>query len=479
MARIRLCIFTLLLFSGICLAQGVRFGDSLPVQSTATVPGVSSKVLVAIPNATVNFCAAPANAVPCTNKATTFTDATLTISCPSSSQVVLAGTNNCVSTTDTSGNWGVWVKSGAYQYTVTVNGVSSGPFEATPGGSGTGGVSCTLGPVSVPWFNGTLTLCDPNLTDDGAGTFGVATLNASAAINTPQISLNGNAGFLIGPFQKQTAPANPATGQMTCWGDSGTNFFACKNSDGSNAMPSGGGGSLTVQTNGVSNTSQTTLNFNNPATFNGLTFTYSNPSSGNETFTVGGTLNVAGLTNSSTTVNGQPCALGGSCTITGSAPVAALGSSDTISAAGTFATQLTLSNSGFGVGTFIEINANGIYTTTTTASPLIALQVNAGGTIALCPEIGNLQPQTNVTAGPWNLRCLIQIATTGAPGTAWAWGTDFASGSSGGSPIFKLLGNGATAAFTTTSSQTVSIQETATMAAGQTITLQNFTVRSY
>jgi hypothetical protein len=105
--------------------------------------------------------------------------------------------------------------------------------------------------------------------------------------------------------------------------------------------------------------------------------------------------------------------------------------------------------------------------------------VNAGGTIALCPEIGNLQPQTNVTAGPWNLRCLIQIATTGAPGTAWAWGTDFASGSSGGSPIFKLLGNGATASFTTTSAQTVSIQETATMVTGQTITLQNFSVRSY
>jgi hypothetical protein len=160
------------------------------------------------------------------------------------------------------------------------------------------------------------------------------------------------------------------------------------------------------------------------------------------------------------------------------APQSALGSSDTLSAAGTFATTLSVPAPA-GVGSFIEINANGIYTTTVTASPAIALQVNAGGTTALCPEIGNLQPQTNVTAGPWNLRCLIQIATTGAPGTAWAWGTDFASGSSGGSPIFKLLGNGATTSFTTTSAQTVSIQETATMVTGQTITLQNFSVRSY
>jgi hypothetical protein len=471
-------LIAFLLFSGICLAQGVRFGDSVPTQSTTTVPGVSSNIVIAVPGATINFCSSPANAVPCTNKATTFTDSTLSLTCPSSAQIVLAGTNNCVATTDPKGNWGVWVKSGAYQYTVTVNGVSSGPFEATPGGSGTGGVSCTLGPVSVPWFNGTITLCDPNLTDDGAGTFGVATLNASAAINTPQITFNGGAGMLIGPFQKQTAPSSPATGQMVCWGDSGTNFFACKNSDGSNAMPSGGGGSLTVQTNGVSNTSQTTLNFNNPATFNGLTFTYSNPSSGNETFAVGGTMGNAGLTNPSTTVNGQSCVLGASCTITGSAPVAALGSSDTISAAGTFATQLTLSNSGFAAGTFIEINANGIYTTTT-GVPLLTMQVNAGGTTGICPAIGSISLSTGQTAGPWSIHCFIQIATTGAPGTAWAWGQEFESGALGGSPLFKLMGNGATAAFTTTSSQTVSIQETATMVAGQTFTLQNFTVRAY
>jgi hypothetical protein len=160
------------------------------------------------------------------------------------------------------------------------------------------------------------------------------------------------------------------------------------------------------------------------------------------------------------------------------APQSALGSSDTLSAAGTFATTLSVPAPA-GVGSIIEINANGIYTTTVTASPAIALQVNAGGTTALCPEIGSLQPQTNVTAGPWNLRCVIQIATTGAPGTAWAWGTDFASGVSGGAPIFKLLGNGATASFTTTSAQTASIQETATMVSGQTITLQNFSVRSY
>jgi hypothetical protein len=159
-------------------------------------------------------------------------------------------------------------------------------------------------------------------------------------------------------------------------------------------------------------------------------------------------------------------------------PQSALGSSDTLSAAGTFATTLSVPAPA-GVGSIIEINANGVYTTTATASPVIALQVNAGGTTALCPQIGNILPSTSQTNAPWNLRCVIQIATTGAPGTAWAWGEDFTSGSAGGNPLWKLMGNGATASFTTTSAQTASIQETATFVTGQTITLQNLTVRNY
>lgn len=81
----------------------------------------------------------------------------------------------------------------------------------------------------------------------------------------------------------------------------------------------GGSSGPTLQTNGVNNTSQSTLNFVNPATFNGLTFTMSNPSAGNETFTVGGTLGNAGLANPATTVNGQTCTLGSTCTVAAAA----------------------------------------------------------------------------------------------------------------------------------------------------------------
>ena len=76
-----------------------------------------------------------------------------------------------------------------------------------------------------------------------------------------------------------------------------------------------GGSGPTLETNGSSNSSQSVLNFVNPSTFNGLTITFSNPTGGNETFALGGTLGNAGLTNSATTVNGQTCTLGSTCTI--------------------------------------------------------------------------------------------------------------------------------------------------------------------
>src|SRR6185312_4991181 len=472
-------ILAFLMFSGICLSQGVRFGDSVPTQTTTTVPGVSSNVVVAVPGATINFCAAPANSVPCTNKATTFTDSSLTVQCPSSAQVVLAGTNSCVTTTDAKGNWGVWVASGSYEYTVTVNGASSGPFPATPGGSGAGGVNCSLGAIAIPWFNSTTTLCDPNLTDDGSGNLAAATLTAATGITTPQLNMAGNAGFLIGPFQKQVAPStNPPTGDMVCWGDISSNVLACKNSDGSNAMPSSSGGSLTVQTNGVSNTSQTTLSFTNPSNFNGLTFTYSNPSSGNETFAVGGTLDNSGITHPATTVNGTTCTLGSTCSVSGSAPTVVNGSSDTLTAAGTFTTQASITA---GTASFLEIRAHGVFTTTGTASPVEAMQVNAGGTTGLCTHTGTNAINSSLTNDSWDVVCYVSILSTGAPGTASTWGLDsVTNGNANGTFLSKQFPqNAATQSFITTTAQTVSIQETGTLVSGESFTLQQLIIRAY
>src|SRR6185437_7452123 len=124
-------------FAGVCSAQGYRAGSDVGPVTSYILPGGP---ISTVPNAVISVCAYPANGVPCTNKATTFTDATLTTPCPSNQQVVLAGTTSCVTTADGGGNWGVWLTPGSnYSYTVTLaNGASAGPY-AISAASLTGG----------------------------------------------------------------------------------------------------------------------------------------------------------------------------------------------------------------------------------------------------------------------------------------------------------------------------------------------------
>lgn len=108
---------------------------------------------------------------------------------------------------------------------------------------------------------------------------------------------------------------NDSPGSLACYQWNGASWQLCGG---------GGGGALTVQTDGTPNHSQSLLNFVDPGAFNGLNFAFSNPSGGIETMNLSGTLNNSGLTNSSTVVNGQTCVLGGSCTVSGSGNVPAL-----------------------------------------------------------------------------------------------------------------------------------------------------------
>ena len=121
-------LFLMLLFALPAFGQGVRFGEQQPVTSVQTSGGV----LYSVPNATINWCNFPANGVPCTNKATTYSGITLATPCSTSTQVTLTGSSNCVATTDPYGNWGVWVAAGTYTFTITIpNGNSIGPFTVT------------------------------------------------------------------------------------------------------------------------------------------------------------------------------------------------------------------------------------------------------------------------------------------------------------------------------------------------------------
>ena len=183
-----------------------------------------------------------------------------------------------------------------------------------PSGSQTNSNFSTGTTPCIPFYSGTANGCDLFLQTDNAGNETATSVTASSSLTTPLLNTTGTGYVKV--FKTQSTACTAQTGFMCWYGNSLTNQWTCLNSDGSSCNPGTAGGGLTVQTNGGNNTSQATLNFTNPASFNGLTFTFSNPSSGNETFALGGTLNNSGLTNSSTTVNGQTCTLGSSCSIT-------------------------------------------------------------------------------------------------------------------------------------------------------------------
>jgi hypothetical protein len=152
----RLAVLLLLACPLFSFAQGVRIGDTQSITSVLAANG--DNFVLAVSGATVQICSAPANAVPCTNKATTYTDSTLTVACATSTQVTLQGTNTCVANPDTRGNWGAWVASGQYEFTVSTSTGNYGPFAVTAsvtnGGSATlTSITTNAGTSSVPLVN--------------------------------------------------------------------------------------------------------------------------------------------------------------------------------------------------------------------------------------------------------------------------------------------------------------------------------------
>lgn len=116
------------LFAGISSAQGVRFSSQVLQRGTIST-ATNAVVLPTTPR--ISFCAAPANAVPCTNKVTTYTDSTLTTPCSTNAQLVLDGTTTCTSNVDAQNNWGVWIGAGQYTYTITIGTANLGPYFVT------------------------------------------------------------------------------------------------------------------------------------------------------------------------------------------------------------------------------------------------------------------------------------------------------------------------------------------------------------
>lgn len=127
------------------------------INQSAPQPGGMYPML-AIPGSAVAICNAPANAVPCTNFATTYTSASAGVACPSNAQLTRDNSTTCVANSDETGAWAAWLNPGNYQFTVTASYGSFGPYDFSIGGGGGGGAGNPAGPAfAVNFANGTVT----------------------------------------------------------------------------------------------------------------------------------------------------------------------------------------------------------------------------------------------------------------------------------------------------------------------------------
>jgi hypothetical protein len=130
-----------------------------------------------------------------------------------------------------------------------------------------------------------------------------------AAAGAYNLSVNGPSSFQgYQDVLVTSAPVNPPTGYIRLFGNLGSGQYSCLTSTGANCAPSGS--STAFQANGSPLSSSTTLNFLNSVAFNGVTFTFANPSGGQVQLGATGQFTNAALLNSSLTINGQNVALG-------------------------------------------------------------------------------------------------------------------------------------------------------------------------
>ena len=138
-------LVTLCYLSGVAHAQTNRWDIGNPGSAgVVTFSGSGLAFLVAQGNVTLAWCNYPGNAAPCTNYATTYTSSALSTSCPTNAPVVLQGSNTCQATSDNFGNLGVYSPPGIFSYTLTVNGVTYGPYIAQVGFGGPGAPTGSL-----------------------------------------------------------------------------------------------------------------------------------------------------------------------------------------------------------------------------------------------------------------------------------------------------------------------------------------------
>jgi hypothetical protein len=122
-------ITLVLCFAGDAQGQNVRFDVPYPsISSTTVTPFLVANVPPAAPS--IAWCNHPANATPCTNYATTYTQSGT--ACPNGSQdTPNPQPSACQGTGDAQGNLGVWSAPGTFDYTVCIGINCFGPYTVT------------------------------------------------------------------------------------------------------------------------------------------------------------------------------------------------------------------------------------------------------------------------------------------------------------------------------------------------------------
>lgn len=233
----RILIFLLLTIAPVCFAQNVRFG---PYPAPSVSPLYPPLLQANLPplSPVLAVCKSPANQVPCTNYATTYTYGGA--ACPNGAQDTPdpgATTSGCQTTGDAQGNIGWWAPPGQYDFTVCVQTTCSLYTVTQTVTGGGGGASITV--------NGGVALASPVNFQNGTNTTVSNPSGSNVQYNVTEPRLD-----------QILAPMNPVT-------------FAC----GSYACnwvfaPSGNsvGGSPTYNTQYVNNTAATNgTNVNGPS----------------------------------------------------------------------------------------------------------------------------------------------------------------------------------------------------------------------
>jgi len=334
--------------------------------------------------------------------------------------------------------------------------VSVSSLQGSGGGGGGGGDTITS-PNSTLNVGGTSSATTLEL----AGSAGEIMAGATPALTyTPTLGKSGTAG---------TLSMFPSSGNFTTtWGSAATANntilgFAMAPTSGDLPYCVTSGTTCTLTDSGVLAANVTTNSSNYTA--DGVIYATGNHAAAN---TAAGTA-------------GQPFKSGGP----GVAPTyqsdntcAATAASDQISAAGAFATTCSVPNTNIGVGTVIEVFFHGFYATTATSNPQMNFEINAGGTTGACVAGSSSHNiSASNTNGTFDGVCRIVILTTGSSGTAVAGGGTTVYLANGSSSTYFGFMNTSTFTFNTTTSETISLQETGTLVSGQTINLQSLIVR--